>query len=153
MLPTSFRSVAIRYTEFLLCQLWRWHDWICLYSNFWRRQKRQSVDIMTTLNFLCRHMLNLSFQQIPMLPVKTKMAFLTNTQIANTLRLVSNRYQSDTFMSNQILMMSNRRFLLSRLTHWGRATHICVGKLTIIGSDNGLSPGGRQAIIWTNAGI
>ena len=32
-------------------------------------------------------------------------------------------------------------------------THICVGKLNIIGSDNGLSPGRRQAIIWTNAGI
>ena len=32
-------------------------------------------------------------------------------------------------------------------------THICVNKLTIIGSDNGLSPGQPQAIIWTNAGI
>ena len=32
-------------------------------------------------------------------------------------------------------------------------THICVGNLTSIGSDNGLSPGRRQAIIWTNAGI
>ena len=32
-------------------------------------------------------------------------------------------------------------------------THICVGKLIIIGSDNGLSPDRRQAIIWTNAGI
>ena len=31
--------------------------------------------------------------------------------------------------------------------------HICVGKLTIIGSDNGLSPGRRQAIIGNNAGI
>ena len=31
--------------------------------------------------------------------------------------------------------------------------HICVGNLTIIGSDNGLSPGWRQAIILTNAGI
>ena len=39
------------------------------------------------------------------------------------------------------------------LTHWGRATHICVGKLTAIGSDNGLSLGRRQAIIWTSAGI
>ena len=38
-------------------------------------------------------------------------------------------------------------------THWGRVTHICVGNLTIIGSDNGLSPGRRQAIIWSNAGI
>ena len=32
-------------------------------------------------------------------------------------------------------------------------THICVSKLTIIGSDNGLTLGRRQAIIWTNAGI
>ena len=32
-------------------------------------------------------------------------------------------------------------------------THICVGKLSIIGSENGLSPGRRQAIIWTNAEI
>ena len=31
--------------------------------------------------------------------------------------------------------------------------HIWVCKLTIIGSDNGLLPGWRQAIIWTNAGI
>ena len=38
------------------------------------------------------------------------------------------------------------------LTHWARVTDIRVGKLTIIGSDNGLSPGRRQAIIWTNAG-
>ena len=30
---------------------------------------------------------------------------------------------------------------------------ICVGKLTSIGPDNGLSPGRCQAIIWTNAGI
>ena len=49
-------------------------------------------------------------------------------------------------------------FLLCRrwhfaLTHWGRVTHICVGRLTNIGSDNGLSPGRRQAINWTNAGI
>ena len=32
-------------------------------------------------------------------------------------------------------------------------THIYINKLTIIGSDNGLSPGRRQAIIGTNAGI
>ena len=32
-------------------------------------------------------------------------------------------------------------------------THICVSKLTCIASNNGLSPGRRQAIIWTNAGI
>ena len=39
------------------------------------------------------------------------------------------------------------------LTHWGRVMHICVSKLTIIGSDNVLSPDRHQAIIWNNAGI
>ena len=39
------------------------------------------------------------------------------------------------------------------LTHWGRVTHICVSDLTSIGSDNGLSPGWRQTIIRTDAGI
>ena len=39
------------------------------------------------------------------------------------------------------------------LTRWGRVTHICASQLPIIGSDNGLSPGRRQVIIWTNAGI
>ena len=40
-----------------------------------------------------------------------------------------------------------------QLTHWGRVTHICVSNVIITGSDNGLSPGRRQAIISTNAGI
>ena len=43
--------------------------------------------------------------------------------------------------------------LLLKLTHWGRVTYICVGNLTIIGSDNDLSPGRRQAITWSNVGI
>ena len=52
------------------------------------------------------------------------------------------------------LHMENWRYpFWISLTHWGRVMNICVGKLTIIGSDNGLSPGRRQAIIWTNAGI
>ena len=42
---------------------------------------------------------------------------------------------------------------ITELTHWDRVTHICVVKLTIIGLDNGLSPGRRQAITWTNVGI
>ena len=39
------------------------------------------------------------------------------------------------------------------LTYWGRVTHICISKLPIIGLDNGLSLGRRQAIIWTNGGL
>ena len=43
--------------------------------------------------------------------------------------------------------------LTTSLTHWGRVAHICVGNLGIIDLGNGLSPGRRQAIIWTNAEI
>ena len=53
---------------------------------------------------------------------------------------------------NQLRAFRNEKWILewrvnSELTHWDRATHTCVGDLTITGSDNGLSPGRRQAII------
>ena len=51
------------------------------------------------------------------------------------------------------IIITNSHHQSSFLTHWGWVTHICVSKLTNIGSDNGLSPGRSQAIIWTNAGI
>ena len=59
------------------------------------------------------------------------------------------------FLSNKYLPWRHRiAFILYLyLTHWGRVTHICVSKLTIVGSDNGLSPDRCQAIIWTNAGL
>ena len=43
--------------------------------------------------------------------------------------------------------------IVLHLSLWGRMTHKCVSKLTIIGPENDLSPSGRQAIIWTHAGI
>ena len=57
--------------------------------------------------------------------------------------LESNRQQAITWTNDDPVV----------LTHCDQVTHICVNKLTIIGSDNGLSPGWRQAIIWTNVGI
>ena len=43
--------------------------------------------------------------------------------------------------------------LIKDIPYLGTHGHIRVGKLTIIGSDNGLSPWRRQAIIWTIVGI
>ena len=57
------------------------------------------------------------------------------------------------FWHQAIYLKQPSRLMEALLTHWGRVTHICVSKLTIIGSDNGLSPERRQATIWTNAGI
>ena len=58
-------------------------------------------------------------------------------------------------MHRQPVHSSYKRPIIRKcvLTHRGRVTHIYAGKLTIIGSDNGLSPVRRQAIIWTNAWI
>ena len=59
-------------------------------------------------------------------------------------------------VSNTTFNIPNEKtniWALYGLTHWGRVTHICVSELTIIASDNGLSPGRRQAIIWNNAGL
>ena len=53
----------------------------------------------------------------------------------------------------QIIVNKPQMTDMRLLTHWGRVTHLCVGNRTTIGPDNGLSPGRRQAIIWTNAGI
>ena len=39
------------------------------------------------------------------------------------------------------------------LTNWGQVMHICVSKLSIIASDNGLATDQCQAIIWTNVVI
>ena len=54
--------------------------------------------------------------------------------------------------SHYVISISNTVSCRS-LTPWGWVTHICISKLTIIGSDNGLPPGQRQAIVRTNAGI
>ena len=59
--------------------------------------------------------------------------------------------KSQTYVKRFYVMTSSCH--RDELTHWSRVTHICVSKLTIIGSDNGLSPDLRQAIIWTNVGI
>ena len=57
-------------------------------------------------------------------------------------------FHNDRIETNALILI-----IVALSTHSGRVTHLCVSKQTIIGSDNGLSPGRRQAIIWTNAGI
>ena len=56
-------------------------------------------------------------------------------------------------VQRKVWVNDNRHTIPRHLSHWGRVTHICISKLTIIGSDNGLTPGWRHAIIWTNARI
>ena len=61
--------------------------------------------------------------------------------------------------STQSIQWPHTRVIVHTIMMWRlhvkliEADCICVGKLTIIDSDNGLAPGQRQAIILTNAGI
>ena len=55
--------------------------------------------------------------------------------------------------NRRVVCQGSGLYPIDSLTHWGRTKHICVGKLTVIGSDKSLSPERRQAIIWTNDGI
>ena len=62
-------------------------------------------------------------------------------------------WQTDSVFLSRNIKIYYKSCLCGRLTYWGRVKHICVSNLTTIGSDNGLSAGRHQAIIWTNAGI
>ena len=48
---------------------------------------------------------------------------------------------------------SETQYLQLVLTQWDRVTYTCVRNIVIIASNNSLSPGRCQAIIWTNAKI
>ena len=77
--------------------------------------------------------------------------YLKEDKLKQMLTFLINNYTEANFnLRRHGYFMSN---LCLQLTHWGRVTHICVNEIIIIGSDNGSSPGRRQAIIWTNAGI
>ena len=71
-------------------------------------------------------------------------AHLTSTELT---AVVTSLLPKQNYISNKFELELRAKVL----THWGRVTYISVGKLIIIGSDNGLSPDRRQAIIWTNA--
>ena len=79
----------------------------------------------------------------------------TKTLFAFKLILASDRFCCVTceWRDRKICDAYTRHYGIKVSTHWGRVTHRCVSNQTIIGSDNGLSPCRRQAIIWSNAGI
>ena len=62
-------------------------------------------------------------------------------------------YTCHIIQASMCILNTFSRIRCHLLSHRGRVTHICVSKIIIIGSDNGLLPGRCQAIIWTNAEI
>ena len=85
--------------------------------------------------------------------------FIFSNEILSCYRGWSVIYVAWQGMSNQSVLIrtwkrpTQRRYVEQGWGQWGQVTHVFVGNLTIIDSDNGLSPGRRQTIIWTNARI
>ena len=122
---------------------------ICAWTKRWGNN-RHGGD----LRCHCAH-----YDVIVMSPLWFKpMVTFVNWNIWNKIQwnLIQNRKKLKKYIRNtmhEMLTTLLRPQYVNVLTHWGRATHIWVSKLTIIGSDNDLLPGQRQAIIWTNDGI
>ena len=98
---------------------------------------------------------NMCMQDCP--GIRTKMWNMYNIlpmQVNLPILGIRHRIRSDMgiFVNVEIICIYGE-CTLAEVINWCRVTHTCVSKLIIIGSDNGLSPGRRQAIIWTNAGI
>ena len=105
----------------------------------------------------CKRKLSIRIKTITLLThAVVRVHFDKNTATSYTISLTNTRIP----VQGELLFESYHQsthtfygFAIFYSTHWGRVTHICASKLTIIGSDNGLSPDRRQAIIWTNAGL
>ena len=87
------------------------------------------------------------------LPISFRAGFKIQTSFIPWKYRYSLRHIHNGHLTNHVSIWQYKVIWKLSLTHWGRVTHICVGNLAIIGSDNGLSPGRRQAITWTNVGI
>ena len=120
---------------------------------FWVKYNDAWTGCVRKLHFLILDMISVKFYFLNFLEV-VKFMERQKTYIFVKYMFVDvyNQHNKKFHVYMYINTMHSQRFLIL-LTHWGRVTHICVSKLTIIGSNNGLSLGRRQAIIWTNAEI
>ena len=140
-------------TSFMMCgkSYWKQNRYIqkqnktktnCYQQHSWRSHLRFQASYCWFCSVWIRHLTSSEGSELRFRELKLKYAELFNgTEFE--LKLATTDHG----------ILSSRCKDGCSITHWGRVTHICVSKLTIIGSDNDLSPDRRQAIIWTNAGI
>ena len=164
--PNNMNSIVYhliieRYSMKTLHWYFPWATALHLYNMTGRGEKLQqlhyyhpfsdSLDIYLTKN----HYENYSPKMVPIAKIWGSGSWTKSLYAYNETTPIYLKYQL-LFIAEcccQVISRATNWFHKRLLTHWGRVTHICVSKLTIIGSDNGLSPGRRQAIIRTSDGI
>ena len=140
-----------------------WYYWKCLTKMFWGliafvninvQLPVQSIyDMKCRLQFVCRCPITWQCQAISWHSDDYKFSmwskFIRLMVIGSLVQQTSLRMATDISITSQAIP----QHFEWELIHWGRVIHILINKLTIIGLDNGLLPGQRQAIFWTNAGV
>ena len=109
-----------------------------MYNHNKAQQSKNRVHISWAILYLYHHHYTSNFKVIYRNILVTKLSIKTQLSLRSLPMICPQTFSSK---PNFILSTAN-----TSLIHWGRVTHIC-----IIVSDNGLSPGKHQAIIWTNA--
>ena len=142
-----FPSTCVKHTP-------EWHYRIPQYSQIWNHHAEQQALILVMLrpqwivhaiiSFLAIAFLQ-TFAHIPIVRQQPLFEFDERKATSRTIEYVT---KCKGLISNNQTKMIN--FFIDNAHYWNMRLY---SKLTIIGSDNGLSPGRHQAIIWNNAGI
>ena len=117
-----------------------WYHFACLYESTMQSIKHWDTDSCTL--FFIENRLHLDKNKHL---IRLKRSCISNVDAFVRLNASYGASSSVIFIFLVVSMIAASS--QQSLTDSGRATPICVGELTIIGSDNGLSPDGRQAII------
>ena len=125
-------------------------------TNLWRHF--DSISLLFWWSWLCKKNVSGMMKKILLMSQITANETMRRTWVI-TDPFINSPVVNISYLAQSLLNHSNHNetlqvcLQLQWLTRWGRVTHIWVSKLTIIGSDNGLLPGWRQAIFWINARI
>ena len=121
----------------------------CILFSFQRRQKRE--PIMLSLVSQYKVPINSTFIWTPDAQRNqwsSSWGMCETPEIVILLRL-----EDDSFGCWKHRVDGRKTMMMSNLTYWGRPTHVCISKLTSIGSGNDMLPGRCQAIFWTDATV
>ena len=129
--------------------------WWFLDSLQWRHNERDGVSNHQRLDCLLKRLFRCRSKKTPKLRITGLCEGNPPATGGFLSQRASNAEKASHLMTSSYehKMMWSSHFKTVAHAHWGRVTHIWVSKLTTSASDNSLSLGRRQPIIWTNAGI
>ena len=132
------------------------HIYVCACVSVSLKNVNSAMLRSTEWYWLCCMHRNTDWETAIKMMILLMLSDTFNVHIVDKMSITLNQFQTKILHKNWTTLgnkIENKKKTNHCLTHRGRVTHIYIGKVTIIGSDNGLLSGQRQAIIWTSARI